>query len=591
MSNNIQDSIKQNESTDSEQLPNDLLQQRFDLIRENAPKSKDQFYQQSFDIFSRLNDCVKGNDSVEYKESKKTEISHIVSEYVDLVHEFPEASEFEPIWDLAYLLYFSTKENDLVTNLNDWVNQYGSHLNYTKDDMLKSITDIALHHTLRGNFIEAVEALNDSLADLDQVQLTATQAIIQLLQKFRALQLIRDDKVKYAAGWTELHEECGIQLENFLRDFDNREKSDVDSDFKSLLCVLNGDEDYILYAGDYFEKIIGCILYSRPTINKSDLAHLAQMVVLDEELDASRYIMMGCFDSAFEVANDLWLQTHLGHALITVGAKTTDPVPVESTETEYIIDPVYYCIDQYATMLAEKNNLWKEAVIYITACVENREIWIKTLLNESALKSKDMSLLNSVLDIAEKHDLSSVQKYIHKVIGHRYEEKKEIKKATIEYGKAHDLESLDRFAHHEFSQFLRTGKLGDVVTHMEELKECPHYALLILYHNFRVHLEKKEWKRASQLLLQLIEHEHLPTKFEMVLLTDNIAILEDSKPHYSLDQLIDQIKLFKAVTVELSAQDFLATYYKSVYHKELPSNTVTAILREKMVHKAVIASN
>lgn len=137
-----------------------------------------------------------------------------------------------------------------------------------------------------------------------------------------------------------------------------------------------------------------------------------------------------------------------------------------------------------------------------------------------------MSLLNSALDIAEENKLNHTKKYIHKVIGHLYEEKKDIKKATIEYGKAHDLESLDRFAHHEFSQYLKTGKLGDVVTNMEELKESPHYALLILYHNFRVHLEKKEWKKASELFLELLEYKHLPTKFEMVLLTDNLAILE-----------------------------------------------------------------
>ncbi|KAI9260375.1 Nup85 nucleoporin-domain-containing protein [Helicostylum pulchrum] len=584
MSNNTQDSIKQNESTDSEQLPKDLLQQQFDLIKQNAPKTHDQFYHQSFDIFSRLNNLVKGTDSVEYKESKKAEISQIVSEYVDLVHEYPKASSYEAIWDLANLLYFSGPEHTLVTSLNDWVNQYGSD---PTDAEPEDILDIALHHILRGNFIEAVAALTDTFSHLDPLQLVVTKSVIHLLQKFQALQLLPSNK--YAIRWTELHEECGLLLDNFSRDFDLRQRSDLDCDVKSLLQVLHGDQDAIMDAGDYFERIIGSILYARPTITMSDLAHLAQRVILENEQDEFAYMLMGCFDDVFEVANDLWLQTHLGHALIAVGAKATDPVHVESTEA--IIDPIYYCIDQYATKLAEKDNLWKEAVIYLTACVENREIWIKKLLNESALKSKDMSLLNSVLDIAKDHNMRDVQKYIHKVIGHRYEEKKEIKRATIEYGKAHDMESLDRFAHHEFSQFLKTGKLGDVVTNMEELNECPHYALLILYHNFRLHLEEKKWKRASQLLLQLLAHEHLPAKFEMVLLTDNIAILEDSKPHYSLDQIIAQIKLFKKVTDKSSAKDFLATYYQFVYHKELPSNTVTAILREKMVHKAVIASN
>lgn len=293
---------------------------------------------------------------------------------MDLVHEFPKASSFEGIWDLASLLYFSSPESDLVIDLNDWVNQYGPDL---AGPQYEGPLDVATRHVLRGNFIEAIDVLNDISIDLDPVQLTATQAVIQLLQKFQALQLLRHDTSQYAARWTELREECARQLENSLRDFDHRENSDLDNDIKSLLSILNGDEDHLLYAGDYFERIIGCILYARPTITMSDLAHLAQRVVMDDEQDEHAYMLMGCFDDAFEVANDLWLQTHLGHALIAVGAKTTDPVHVESTETEYIIDPIYYCIDQYATMLAEENNLWKEAVVYITACVENKEIWIK----------------------------------------------------------------------------------------------------------------------------------------------------------------------------------------------------------------------
>lgn len=140
-----------------------------------------------------------------------------------------------------------------------------------------------------------------------------------------------------------------------------------------------------------------------------------------------------------------------------------------------------------------------------------------------------MSLLNTLLQVAKEYNLNQVQKYIHQMIGHRYEEKKEIKQATIEYGKAHDLDSLDRFAHHEFSQYLKTGKLGHVVTDMDELKESPHYALLILYHNFRELLEKKDWSKASKLFLELLGYEHLPKKFEMVLLTDNLAILEGKK--------------------------------------------------------------
>lgn len=140
-----------------------------------------------------------------------------------------------------------------------------------------------------------------------------------------------------------------------------------------------------------------------------------------------------------------------------------------------------------------------------------------------------MSLLLAILNIAKESNMTKVQKYIHQAMGQRYEEKKDIKQATIEYGKAQDLDSLDRFAHTEFSQYLKTGGLGHVVTDMEELKASPHYAMLIFYHNFRVYTEKKDWKKASELLLELIKSEHLPTKFEIVLLIDNFVILQGRK--------------------------------------------------------------
>jgi len=114
---------------------------------------------------------------------------------------------------------------------------------------------------------------------------------------------------------------------------------------------------------------------------------------------------------------------------------------------------------------------------------------------------------------------------MHKGLGHRFEKQHKIRQATVEYGKAHDLASLDRLAHHEFSGYLRSGTLGDVVTDMPSLHNSPHYAILIQYHNFRHHLSQQQWQEASKDVLLLLKNEHLPTKFETVLLIDILQIL------------------------------------------------------------------
>ncbi|KAI7865207.1 Nup85 nucleoporin-domain-containing protein [Mucor mucedo] len=552
--------------------PNDLLLQHLESIKSNAPQNKEEFYQQSFQIFSTLNRCVKGNDATSYKDAKKSEISDIVSQYVDLVHEFPETNRV-PIWDMANLLYFS--DVPWSTSLNDWINEHVA----IPDD--KNEFEIAVHQILRGNAIEAIDQLN-AIADLTEAQLATIKIITDLLDQFQHLQ---GDQTTYAAQWSLWHELCATELCNFINMCEEVGDSNVDQEIRVIFDVLCGDEDTIFYSGTYYEKVMGTLLYSRPATTLSGLTHLAQRLVdEDTQVEPSAYILMGCFDEAFETCHDLWLQTHLGHALIVLGAKQTDKTLL-SVETETIIDPVYYSIREYATKFAEKN-MWKEAVVYLSACVENREIWIKQLLGELPLKNKELSLLMGILHIAEEHNMIAVQRYIHQAMGQRYEEKKETRQATIEYGKAQDLKALDRFAHAEFSQYLRTGKLGDVVTDMEALKSSPHYAMLIVYHNFRVYIEKKDWKKAAEALLELLKDEHLPTKFEIVLLVDNFVILQDPRDFYTEEELLHLIKIFRVVTKDNVHHDFFAKYYQFIHHHDVQGSVVVARMRELLGYRA-----
>jgi hypothetical protein len=145
------------------------------------------------------------------------------------------------------------------------------------------------------------------------------------------------------------------------------------------------------------------------------------------------------------------------------------------------------------------------------------------------LPNKELEQLQSILDIAIKYELLQVQTFIHKSMGHRYEQKHDIRQATIEFGKAGDVNSLDRLAHREFTEYARTGKLDNVVTDMKELFACPHYTILIHYTQFHENLKQKKWKEASANVMALIKNEKLPNRFEIVLLIDNLEILKGKK--------------------------------------------------------------
>lgn len=295
---------------------------------------------------------------------------------------------------MAYLLYFSTEDSGLITRLNGWLHE-NMHLTEHIDDLEYNedeedffwIWENTQRNLLRGNFIEAIEALNAGIHTLDESEVYAVKKIIRFIEKFQDIQGDQVNPSLYASKWIALHEECISELDKFMEShIIDREPEDIDEEIKLTYSILTGDENSIFASGQYYERVIGSLLFSRPSTTTTGLYHIAQRAIAnDTEIDVCAYLLMGCFDDAFEACNDLWLQTHLGHALIAVGAKSSDITTMNKnlTDQEAVIDPIYYCIEQYANMIAEENNMWKEAVIYLSACAENREIWIKRVFRSS----------------------------------------------------------------------------------------------------------------------------------------------------------------------------------------------------------------
>lgn len=317
-----------------------------------------------------------------YFTNRKREISHIVSDYLDLVHDYEDGSQRTSVWDMAYLLYFSTEEHNLTTRLNEWLEE-NKHLSEHIEDLeydegnsdFTWIWEYTRRNLLRGNYIEAIRALNEGIHTLDENQTSAVNKIIELIQTFSNNQEHQSNPSDYAIVWSKLHTKCCKELDKFIRSCEDEYK-EIDDEIRLIYDILAGDENSIFKSGQYYERVIGSLLFCRPSTTRTGLYHIAQRAVdMDKEVDVAAYMLMGCFDDAFEACNDLWLQTHLGHALIAVGAKSTDTVG--SSNTEVVIDPIYYCIDQYATMIAKENNMWEEAIIYISDCAENSEHWVK----------------------------------------------------------------------------------------------------------------------------------------------------------------------------------------------------------------------
>ncbi|EPB87846.1 Nup85 Nucleoporin [Mucor circinelloides 1006PhL] len=599
------------EPTSSDQ---DLLSQALSSIYVEKNDSKEQFYRASYKIFAKLRELFESNQSYMTQNSTTEDRDVIVtlSQFVEMTYDYTEAEKYTRMWDLCQRLYFPMENTHLLCSVGDWLNNYEPLPNaeearaQDEDEDLEEhnaigptwIWEYARRHLLRGNFSESIDILTFALDFLDAQQKTAVTKVIELITELDDIVSNHlDNKTVFYekwAAWRERSKARDSEYEFALDELDHRVPKN--EEIWTLYSILVGDEEIISREGTYYEVVLGIAWFAKPQSSLSTLKSLAQHVQNTSDDDACSFLLMGRFDDAFdELGGDLWLHTHLGYALMITGHMETSSsssskvTTTSAIDKEDVIDPIYYSIQAYAQLIADEYDMLEEAIIYLSCCQSNKEIWIKQLLGDPILPSKDVDRVHALLDISERYGLNQVTKYMHKGLGHRFEKQHKIRQATVEYGKAHDLASLDRLAHHEFSGYLRSGTLGDVVTDMPSLHNSPHYAILIQYHNFRHHLSQQQWQEASKDVLLLLKNEHLPTKFETVLLIDILQILRESKHYFSAENVIQLINMFKLVANDASNQDFIAKYYKIIEKRELTSNIITAKIRERLAYKAATA--
>ncbi|KAK4513087.1 E3 ubiquitin-protein ligase ubr1 [Mucor velutinosus] len=602
---------QQTQTVNGSDTPNqDLLSQALGAINLQKNDSKEQFYRASYKIFAQLRKLLESNRSSLSQDTmiEDRDVIATLSQFVEMTYSYTEAEKYTRIWDLCQRLYFSMENTHLLCSVGDWLNSYEPLPDVEEaraqdlDEEVEEhnaigptwIWEYARRHLLRGNFIESTEILTFALDFVGAQQKKAISRIINIITELDDIvSNYKDDVTLFHEKWAAWHVRCkakDLEYECTLDELDGRVA--INEEIWAVYSILVGEDRVIAKEGTYFEVVLGLAWFTKPQSSLSTLKSTAQRVQNTSDDDACSFLLMGRFDDAFdEMGSDVWLHTHLGYALIITGHMETskETTAASATDKEDVIDPVYYSIQTYAQMIADEYDMLEEAIHYLNCCQSNKEIWIKQLLGDPILPAKSEDRMRAILDIATHYGLSQVEQYIHTGLGHRFEKQHKIRQATVEYGKAQDLKSLDRLAHAEFSQYLRSGTLGNVVTDMPSLHNSPHYAILIQYYNFRHHLSHQEWQEASKTVLLLLKNEHLPTKFETVLLIDVLQILRESKHYFSAKHVIQLINIYKQVAHDMANQDFIARYYKIIEKQELTSSIITAKIRERLAYKAATA--
>jgi hypothetical protein len=151
-------------------------------------------------------------------------------------------------------------------------------------------------------------------------------------------------------------------------------------------------------------------------------------------------------------------------------------------------------------------------------------------LGDPPLNEKKVEFIKEILAIAYEYQLNDIQRLLHNALGKRQEGMGDRHQAVIEYTRAQNVDALNRLSLVELNDYLEKGKLNDVVT-IREVEISQRYSLLVKYHHFHTLVNQKEYKQASNVLLELIENnELLPNQYEIVFMIDTIEILKGKLP-------------------------------------------------------------
>lgn len=256
-------------------------------------------------------------------------------------------------------------------------------------------------YILRGDIAEAIDLLVSFKLDKDESK--SVELLCDLLKEYT--------NVQHETDLEDWKRKCALELES------NQAKPEL----TPIYFLVMGNSDYIKRSGTFFDQLVGLVRYCGLYASKSEISALAGSLDVTEFHDRYSYVcaglLLGHIDDALGACDDLWIQTHLGHLFLVLGVREDSHTSVNSAlDYEVIVDPIYQMANAYAQHIADKYNMWTQAVVYINLCIPNRVVWIKTLLEHE--KAKHIPLLDSVLETVDEYSINQVVSYIHKVSCH-----------------------------------------------------------------------------------------------------------------------------------------------------------------------------
>lgn len=240
-----------------------------------------------------------------------------------------------------------------------------------------AFSDFCYHRLLlRGNIKQAIYLLESQMPKCTS---SMQGHLVRFISLLKAMPCISTKVTpRQETAWSEWISKRKMEHEEFLR-----LKTEDDDQVDTLYNIIHGDKHTITQSGTLLESFIGTMIYCDPFQNAKQLGDLANLVNAHVDCDnvtaASFYILTHNWDQALISYDDYWLQTHLGHLLITSGLldhgdDSQDTILAEMDQ-ESCTGPVQSITHVFAQMITTEYDMWSEAIDYIESCDVNREYW------------------------------------------------------------------------------------------------------------------------------------------------------------------------------------------------------------------------
>ncbi|CAO3619387.1 unnamed protein product [Cunninghamella echinulata] len=605
------------------ELP-DLLDNLLVNINNRAPKTYEEVCQKSYDIYSRVqqwrNQIITLFPLSDFitSDQRNIEIGEFSRDYLDLIQlyanglssdDMEEVSRFNIIfrtWSFCDILYFSGSANQLnLSKLCDWINVFYNNDesdDNNNDNENRIDWDYIRRKLLRGDKYTVLHQLTNYANTKECVLIDELNKLIELIKLIPEL-TVDDNGLKTVwdkkwVSWNQKATNLWIELHN--NNINNQDDDQLVSELLFTLGILSGEQDAISEAGTFLEKCTGTLLYMDPSLHNNNLMAIANFYYQSEEEGGDQIanmcyaLLVGDFDMFIDLMDDdIWFQTHLGYLLLLSGQLPTmmndsnddDDDNNTSITEESVTEPIYYVMEQYSNMIAEKYKMWTESMEYLMACKINKEIWIEKLFDLPSFPSKNIEFLITLVEFCKKNKLSHVEKTLYKIIAQNYETKEDYVNAAINYGLAKDIDSLDMMANKLLELYLTKGILQNVVTknNLKVLNDSKPYYFFRVYHEFKAHLDNDRLDDAYKKLMGLFTLLDSNSKYIAVLLVDSIQLQKDCRrmSEQNTQELFQQLDLIRK---DPAQQSFISTYYNRCHPSSQPLNSdiIIAKIHERL---------